>query len=162
MNEKPLAAGFRTPDLVVEETGDYVPEQQAYLNLIRTARALGEELAQLLAGHGLSGKQYNLLRAVRRAGAQGATPSQIGEQMTDRRADVTRLVDRLVRDGLVSRQHDERDRRVVRITLTARGAEVLQGLDAPIVELHRRQLGHMGPAELERLSGLLKKARGEA
>lgn len=153
---------FPTPDLVVEETGRYVPEQQAYLNILHTAQFFGADLTELFAAHGLSGKQYNVLRAIRRGGDQGLTATEIGQQMTDRRADVTRLVDRLVREGLVDRDHDKNDRRVVRAKLTDKASKLLRALDRPLVETHRRQLGHLSKKEIETLIALLKKARREA
>lgn len=152
---------FQTPDLVVEETGAYVPEQQAYLQIMRTAELLGSDLSELFARHGLSGKQYNVLRALRRGGPAGLTASEIGAQMTDHRADVTRLVDRLVRECLVERRVDEQDRRIVRTTLTERGRNKLKEIDGPLLEVHRRQLGHMSERQLEQLINLLKRARGE-
>lgn len=152
---------FKTPELIVEETGAFVPERQAYINLIRTAQVLGQMLTDLLDHHGLSGKQYNALRAIRRGGPDGVPVSHIGEQMTDPRADVTRLLDRLERDGLVTRLHDRKDRRVVRVALTDPGRAILAELDAPMIALHKRQLGHMTADELETLEALLRKARGE-
>ena len=152
---------FETPDLVVAETGQYVPEQQAYLNLIRTAEVLGQKMADLMSGYGISGKQYNVLRAIRRGGAEGLSMSQISEQMIDPRADVTRLLDRLVRDGLVDRQPDEADRRVVRSYLTDAGAKLLGTIDAPLLETHRAQFAPLSEAEVEQLTALLRKARGE-
>lgn len=152
---------FPTPDLVVTETGNYVPEQQAYLNLIRTSQVLGQRVTDLMAGFGLSGKQYNVLRSIRRGGTGGLSISQISEQMTDPRADVTRLLDRLVRDGFVEREPDEADRRVVRSHLTEKGAALLDTIDAPLLEMHRAQLGHLSKDELEQLNKLLLKARSE-
>ena len=160
-SRSPSDKRFATPDLVVEATGQYVPEQQAYLNIMRTAQFLGADLTELFARHDLSGKQYNVLRAIRRGGKQGLTASEIGEQMTDRRADVTRLVDRLVREGLVERRHDKADRRIVRAILTGKAAKLLRALDGPLVETHRRQLGHMSKTELGALISLLQKVRHE-
>ncbi|MGL4238235.1 MarR family winged helix-turn-helix transcriptional regulator [Tabrizicola sp.] len=152
---------FKTPELVVAETGTFVPEQQAYLNLIRTAQVLSQMVTDLLDPHGLSGKQYNALRAIRRGGPGGLPVSRIGEQMTDPRADVTRLLDRLERDGLLARANDRQDRRVVRVALTERGEALLAELDEPMIALHKRQLGHMTADELRVLDGLLRKSRGE-
>lgn len=152
---------FKTPDLVLAETGSHVPEQQAYLNLMRTSQVLGQDVSDLLAGFGLSGRQYNALRAIRRDGDGGASVSQISQQMTDPRADVTRLMDRLVRDGWVRREHDETDRRIVRSHLTEKGKELLARIDQPLVDLHIGQLQHLSKDELEQLSALLQKARGE-
>lgn len=153
---------FPTPDLVVAETGNYVAAQQAYLNLIRTAGVLSQRVSDLVSGYGISGKQYNALRWIRRGGAGGLTISQISQQMTDPRADVTRLLDRLVREGLVERQPDQTDRRVVRTYLTEAGADLLNAIDEPLVETHRTQFAHLSAAELEQLIALLRKARGEA
>jgi DNA-binding MarR family transcriptional regulator len=150
---------FKTPKLVVEETGIYVTEQQAYLNLIRTAEVLGTMLSDLLAKSGISGKQYNILRAVRRHGEKGATISAIGDQMTDPRADVTRLIDRLEREGFVGRRHDKADRRVVRVILTKRGDVLLTSLDKPVVDLHRRQFANLTQDEMSTIIRLLQKTR---
>jgi DNA-binding MarR family transcriptional regulator len=150
---------FPTPGLVIRETGALILEQQAYLQLIRTAEVLSHKLSDLLGQKGLSGKQYNILRALRRGGEGGLTISQIGEQMTDPRADVTRLMDRLEREQWVERRHDDKDRRVVRAYLTAGGGALLDELDQPIINVHRTQLGHMNAAELEALIALLVKAR---
>lgn len=152
---------FQTPDLVVAETGEFVPEQQAYLNLIRTAEVLSQRVGDLMSGYGISGKQYNVLRAIRRGGGGGLSISQISEQMTDPRADVTRLLDRLVRDGLVDRQPDRADRRVVRAHLTEAGAKLLESIDEPLLQTHREQFVALSEAEIEQLSTLLRKTRGE-
>jgi len=153
---------FQTPDLVVTETGKYVPEQQAYLNLIRTAEVLSQRVSDLMARYGLSGKQYNVLRSIRRGGDDGLSISQISDQMTDPRADVTRLLDRLVREGLVDRQTDAADRRVVRAYLTKAGSDLLEAIDEPLLDTHREQFAPLAKPEIEQLSALLKKARGEA
>lgn len=149
---------FQTPDLVAKETGKLL-EQEVYLNLVRTAEELRLRLVELLNGFGLSGKQYNVLRAIRRGGPEGETPSGIGAQMAEPRADVTRLIDRLERDGLILRQHDKQDRRVVRVLLSERGRTLLADIDEPIRRLHRQQFVHMHPSDLRELSRLLVLAR---
>lgn len=152
---------FPTPDLVAQETGRLL-EQEVYLNLVRTVEEVRASLDGLMDLSGLSGKQYNVLRAVRRGGEQGETPGGIKAQMAEPRADVTRLLDRLERDGLIHRQIDTQDRRVVRVYLSARGTEILAQLDKPIRELHRNQFAHMGKDDLAELSRLLVLARSGA
>ncbi|VFR32593.1 Transcriptional regulator, MarR family [plant metagenome] len=149
---------FQTPDLVAEETGKLL-EQEVYLNLVRTAEEVRMPLVELMASHGLSGKQYNALRAIRRGGPEGETPSGIGAQMAEPRADVTRLLDRLERDELIVRRADPDDRRVVRVLLSKRGKALLAGIDKPLVQLHRSQFAHMSPKDLQELSRLLVLAR---
>jgi DNA-binding MarR family transcriptional regulator len=81
--------------------------------------------------------------------------------MTDPAADTTRLIDRLVRDGLAVRGGDTEDRRVVRVRLTDAGQALLARLDAPLLEVHRAQFGHMAADEIAQLIALLRRARGE-
>jgi len=152
---------FQTPDLVATETGKLL-EQEVYLNLVRTAEEVRLALTDLLAGFGLSGKQYNALRAIRRSGSEGETPSGIGTQMAEPRADVTRLLDRLERESLIERRHDQKDRRVVRVLLSERGQRLLAAIDEPLLQLHRNQFAHMRQEDLEALSRLLVLARTSA
>ena len=135
------------------------PEQEATLNLVRTMDHLGQEFARLFHEHGLSGPQYNVLRILRGVGGAGLPCGEIAGQMVTHMPDITRLVDRLEAAGLVERRRTEEDRRVVLVTITPAGLDVLARLDRPVLDLHRRQLGHLTRAELAELNRLLVKAR---
>jgi DNA-binding MarR family transcriptional regulator len=135
------------------------PEQAAFLNVLRTEDLLTAELRALLKQHGITAQQYNVLRILRGAGADGLPILEIGGRMVTRVPDVTRLVDRMEVAGLVSRARSDSDRRVVRTTLTAAGTRIVDSLLEPVSELHRRQLSHLTPEELAELSRLLEKAR---
>src|SRR5436305_15178083 len=88
-------------------------EQQATLGLLRTADAVKRSLAQVIEPHGITPQQYNVLRILRGAGADGLPTSTIGERMTEQTPGVTRLVDRLERQGWVVRVPCPQDRRRV-------------------------------------------------
>src|SRR5690349_19708554 len=135
------------------------PEQEAALNVVRTADHLGQEFTRLFHGHGISGPQYNVLRILRGVGGDGLPCVDIAGQMITRMPDITRLVDRLEAAGLVARRRTEEDRRVVLVRITPAGLELLARLDRPVLDLHRRQLGHLTRAELAELNRLLVKAR---
>jgi DNA-binding MarR family transcriptional regulator len=135
-----------------------LPEQEVYLNLLRTADALAGEFAQLFKQHGLTDAQYNALRILRGHGCPIPT-RWIAEEMVTREPDITRLIDRLERAGLVRRERSKTDRRVVRVRITAKGTALLAKLDRPVLALHRRQLGHLGERKLASLSRLLSAAR---
>jgi len=141
------------------------PEEEAYLNILRTATALLGDFERLFKAHGLSEPTYKLLRILRGhaqrpdANPAGVPCQIIGEQLITRLPDVTRLVDRLERMGLVKRSRTPQDRRVVLVGITRKGLALLAELDEPIAALHRRQLAHMTRAELAELSRLLVKAR---
>ncbi|MEO0513110.1 MAG: MarR family transcriptional regulator [Planctomycetota bacterium] len=134
-------------------------EQEAYLNILRTEDILTSDFSRLFREHGLSEPLYNALRIVRGCGADGVPSQAIADDMVKRHPDVTRLVDRLVERGLVRRVRSETDRRVVRICVTPTGRRTLDRLDQEVLELHRRQLGHMPADRLRLLNDLLVEAR---
>ena len=135
------------------------PEEEAYLNLLRTAAVLNAEFERLFKHTGLSEPQYNVLRILRGVGGCGVPCSEIGARMIARVPDVTRLVDRLEGAGLVERCRIPDDRRVVQVKITQKGRDALAGLDEPLLSLNKRLLSHMTAAELADLSRLLEKAR---
>ena len=139
-----------------------VAEEEAFLNLHRTFDSLAAPFEQLFRERGISDSQYNVLRILRGVGGDGLPCSEIGERMVTRDPDITRLVDRLEKAGLVERVRIARDRRVILVRLTQAGLKLVGELDKPVVELHRRQLGHLTKAELADLSRLLVKARYSA
>ncbi len=134
-------------------------EVEATIGLARTADALLRDLEGLLKAGGLSPTQYNVLRILRGAGPEGLACGEIAERMITRDPDITRLLDRLERQGLVERARGTRDRRVVTTRICPAGLRLLKRLDRPVVELNRRRLGHLGPRRLRSLIALLEAAR---
>lgn len=135
------------------------PEAEAILNVARTQEVLRAPLDALMKSNGLSGSSYNVLRILRGAGDEGLPCREIGDRMVTRVPDVTRLLDRLEAAGLVIRQRDSEDRRVVITRITGDGMELLGSLDQPIRDLEKELLGHMTREELDTLSRLLEAAR---
>jgi DNA-binding MarR family transcriptional regulator len=120
---------------------------------------LGDDMDRLLAPHGLSQPQYNVLRILRGAGDGGLCRHEIRDRLLSRMPDVTRLVDRLEEGGLAERVRDTVDRRVVRTTITDAGRALLGQLDAPVAAEHARQFGHLSEGEAARLVALLDAVR---
>ncbi len=135
-------------------------EQEAYLSLLRTADALQSSMEARLKEFGLTGTQYNALRILRGAGADGLPCSEVGERMITRDPDITRLLDRLQKRGLVERARGRGDRRVVYGKITAAGLKLLRELDEPIEKHGREMLKHVGQAKLRQLIELLELVRG--
>ena len=134
-------------------------EEEAFLNLARTASALGDGLELLLKEFGISAAQYNVLRILRGAGQAGLCRNEIRDRLVARMPDVTRLLDRLETLGLVRRMRDTEDRRQVGTFLTKAGDELLTTLDEPIANAHRKQLRHLTADELRTLIALTTRAR---
>src|SRR5690554_5462828 len=108
-------------------------EQEAHLNLVRTASELEGPMLQVLKPHGLTASTYNVLRILRGAAPAGRQASDIGCDMVVRVPDVTRLVDRLEQRGLVVRERSTTDRRVVVVRISDAGLELLKKLDKPVL-----------------------------
>lgn len=137
------------------------PASTAYLSIVQAAEEIQRGMAELLKTRDLSLAQYNVLRILRGAGSDGATCSSVGNNLIQHDPDVTRLIDRLEKRGLVERERDTKDRRVVRGRITKAGVALLAELDDPVDELHARQLGHIGSKRLADLVALLDEARAK-
>lgn len=135
------------------------PTQTTMLNLMVTHNWLSGEIAALLAEHGLTLSQFNVLRILRGSHPGKLTCSAVGERLLDRTPDVTRLLDRLTRAGLTERERSETDRRVVLVGITAAGLDVLAGLDPEMDAFHDRLSGALPPADMEALTHLLDRFR---
>jgi DNA-binding MarR family transcriptional regulator len=137
-------------------------QQEVFLEVLRTGHALVEDLVTLLKPYGLTQPQYNVLRILRGAGAAGLATGEVGARMVaSREPDVTRLLVRMERQGLVERERRADNRRFVTARITPVGRQVLKALDQPVLEMHAAQLRHMTRRELEQLAELLERARRE-
>ena len=130
------------------------------MELLRTTDQLSRRLVPLLKAEELSPTQYNVLRILRGA-PEGLTCGEIGQRMITRDPDITRLLDRLEKRGLIARWRDVKDRRIVLARITPEGLKMLHRLDEPIQEGHRKRLGHLGQERLKALCELLRAARRE-
>src|SRR6266702_1180458 len=101
----------------------------------------------------------DLLRTLRGAPPAGLPCGEIANRMITRDPDITRLLDRLEKRDLISRCRETKDRRMVVARITPQGLKLLARLDEPVQEMHRKQLGHLGPATLNELQDLLVAAR---
>jgi len=133
-------------------------EEAAFLELARTTDMLSRGLVRIFKTEDLSPTQYNVLRILRGT-PEGLPCGEIAARMITRDPDVTRLLDRLEKRSLISRCRETEDRRMVMARITPDGLKVLARLDEPVVEAHRRQMGHLGKDRLQALCELLSRAR---
>jgi DNA-binding MarR family transcriptional regulator len=137
-----------------------LPEQEAFLNVVRAADWLTRGSAELLKEHGLSGAQYNVLRILRGSEPDGLPCKEVAERMITREPDVTRLLDRMESRGIIARARSEEDRRVVVTRISSAGLDLLTQLDGPVADLHRRQFAHLTREQLAEFNRLLELVRG--
>src|ERR1700693_5988005 len=115
----------REPKKAMRRVGS--PEETAFLDLLRTTDMLSRGLVQVLKTEDLSSTQYNVLRILRGA-PEGLPCGEIANRMITRDPDVTRLLDRLEKRGLISRCRETKDRRTVRVRITEDGLKLLTRL----------------------------------
>jgi DNA-binding MarR family transcriptional regulator len=133
-------------------------EEGLFLELVRTTDILSRRPARVLKTEDLSTTQYNVLRILRGA-PDGLSCGEISNRMITRDPDITRLLDRLEKRGLILRSRETRDRRTVMARITPEGLALVARLDEPVQEAHREQLGHLGEKRLRELSELLTACR---
>lgn len=141
-----------------------LPEQEAMLDILRTADHLQIRFTRLFRKFGLTPQQYNVLRILRGEG-RPLPILEIAGRMITVVPGITGLVDRLEAASLVERKRCDNDRRVIYVAIAPRALDVLAEIDQPLAALHRETLGHMSAEELTTLSRLLEQARqppGEA
>ena len=133
-------------------------EDQLFVALLKASDSLASQADQLIKANGLTSAQYNVLRILRGAGPEGLPCNTIAERMISRDPDMTRLLDRMEKRDVISRERQKEDRRVVKARITDEGLKLLKKMDAPIRELHRSQFAHMTSARLKTLMDLLTEA----
>lgn len=134
-------------------------EQQAAVGLLKTTDAIRRHYSAIVAPHGITLQQYNVLRILRGAGPDGLPTLAIGERMVEKTPGVTRLIDRLVKKGFVTRRPCDKDRRRVFCHITPIGLKVVASLDEPVARGDATSVAPLSPADLDRLIALLDRIR---
>ena len=134
-------------------------EEEVFLNVQRTADALMQELLDVLRPFGISATQYNVLRILRAAGDRGMTCKEIAARMITRDPDITRLLDRLERRKLLTRNRAKQDRRFVAIHISQEGLSLLRELDEPIGQKQVDLMRHVNQERLPLAIDLLEQLR---
>lgn len=135
-------------------------QEQVVINLMRTSRVVEEDWLRFLKRtEGISLGQYNILRILRGARPKAVKISEIAERMITRDPDVTRLVDRLIKQGLVRRRRDTEDRRVVLVEITGAGLSLLSRLDGPAGDSTDAAMAGLTADQLRILDTLLNEVR---
>jgi DNA-binding MarR family transcriptional regulator len=134
-------------------------QQEAFLNLWRTYDRLRALEDDLFGRYDLTPQQYNVLRLLRGEHPNKVPTLTLAARLVSRAPDITRMLDKLERRGLVERDRPADNRRVVRVGITGAGLALLREMDGPVRACHARQLGHLPAGDLKSLTALLRTAR---
>jgi DNA-binding MarR family transcriptional regulator len=131
--------------------------QKATVNIIFTNNWIMDKITKIFDEAGVTSQQYNILRILRGAGKPLST-LQIRQRMLDKMSDSSRIVDRLVLKGMVKKNNCKTDRRLVDVTITARGLKLLEKIDTYNNQVDGIMM-NLSVAEARALNQLLDKIR---
>lgn len=134
------------------------PQTKAIVNLSFTASWITGMYAQFLKPFGISIQQYNILRILKGMRPKPATVKVLIERMIDKNSNASRLVDKLLKKGLLERNACPVDRRRVDVMITEAGLDMIDQISKAMED--KDQLIHLTDEESLLLSDLLDKMRG--
>jgi DNA-binding MarR family transcriptional regulator len=131
--------------------------QKAIINLIYTFNWVNEKINRRFEPFDITQQQFNILRILRGAG-QPLSTLQIRQRMLDKMSDTSRIVDRLVKKGMVKKSISREDRRLVDVLMTDKGKKLLQSMDVMNEEMESI-FKYLSDEEAKLLNVLLDKIR---
>ena len=131
--------------------------QKSIINLIYTFNWMNEKLNKSFEPFDITQQQFNILRILRGAG-QPLSTLQIRQRMLDKMSDTSRIVDRLVKKGMVKKTICREDRRLVDVLLTDKGKKLLQTMDGMNEDMDSL-FKYLSEDEARQLNSLLDKIR---
>ncbi|OYQ36051.1 MarR family transcriptional regulator [Flavobacterium cyanobacteriorum] len=143
----------------IKSKTEYTLEKKVVLNIILTSNILGDTFNEIIKPYDLSSEQFNVLRILRGQKGNPINMCDIQERMIARTSNTTRLVDKLLLKGFVTREICSDNRRKMEIRITDKGLEILKQLDPGVEEHERKFSGNLTEGELLQLNTLLEKYR---
>lgn len=133
------------------------PYQEVTLNVLVCADYLQRRIEEVCSRHGITSAQYNVLRILRGVHPDGHPRCEIIGRMIQAAPDVTRLIDRLERGGLVERSRSDADRRLSLSIISKTGLQLLERMQPEIDALDNEMATYLSESEAKTLSGLCEK-----
>jgi DNA-binding MarR family transcriptional regulator len=127
---------------------------EAVVSLMVAAEHFDQAIAPVWERHGVTGDQYNVLRILRGVYPGGHPRNEVARRMIHRAPDVTRMLDRLVRQGLVARIRNPDDRRESIATITKAGLAALERIDPEVHATQTAVTSSLSGRDLKQLARL--------
>jgi DNA-binding MarR family transcriptional regulator len=124
---------------------------EAVVSLMVAADHFDQAIAPIWERHGITGDQYNVLRILRGVYPAGHPRNEVARRMIHRAPDVTRMLDRLVRQGLVARVRNPEDRRESIATITKAGLAALARIDPDVLATQTAVTASLSERDLQQL-----------
>jgi DNA-binding MarR family transcriptional regulator len=124
---------------------------EAVVSLMVAAEHLDQAVAPVWERHGITADQYNVLRILRGVYPGGHPRNEVARRMIHRAPDVTRMLDRLVRRGVVARVRNADDRRESIATITRAGLALLDRIDPEVLSVQKAVTAALPEPKLRQL-----------
>jgi DNA-binding MarR family transcriptional regulator len=134
-------------------------QQEAFLSILRTASDLSHASDKFLREFDITQQQYNVLRILQGAAAEGLCRNEISARMVAAAPDMSRLLDRMEKSGWITREQDEKDRRQVSTFITDSGKELLATIERPLHGKIHRLFDGISSTDLKMLLDVLAQIR---
>jgi len=135
---------------------------KVWLQLAKSAKRIEQAMeTRLQQEFGQSMSRFDVLSQLYRLTPGGAPMGKVGAQLLASRGNITRLVDRMVDEGLIERRADSHDRRVTEICITDKGLQLFTPMAAKHALWCEELLGGLDPAQAQVLVELLKQTSRE-
>ncbi|BDD05793.1 MarR family winged helix-turn-helix transcriptional regulator [Aureibacter tunicatorum] len=146
-------------DKAIKQTKGFKDERKrAVINVMYTGNWLVGHVNDLLKPHKLNDQHYNILRILKGRYPDYISPGQVKEVLLNKRGDLTRLVDKLVKMELVNRCNNDENRRVVNLSITEKGLQLIEDLELEY-EMSEKHENKLTEEEAKTLNILLDKMR---
>lgn len=134
------------------------PQQKAIVNLRYTSNWILKKQNTYMSKYDISIAQFNVLRILRGAN-DTISVNTVKQRMIEKSPNTTRLMDKLIEKGLILRDRDENDKRIINVKITNAGLELLAKIDIEF-DQELTMLDVLSDEEANTLSDLLDKLRG--
>jgi len=124
---------------------------EAVVSLMVAAEHIDQAVAPIWERHGVTADQYNVLRILRGVYPGGHPRNEVARRMIHRAPDVTRMLDRLVRRGMVARLRNADDRRESVATITKAGLALLDRIDPEVLAAQKAITAALTEPKLQQL-----------
>lgn len=136
---------------------DVPAREELSLNLKVASNLLSNRMEKLTSGYGITASQYNVLRILKGVYPEGHPRCEIAPRMIDIAPDITRIIDRLEKQGFVIRDRTKEDRRKSITKLTEKGLNLIDKIKPAIDKEHKNATKNLTEEECKKLSALLEK-----
>jgi len=133
--------------------------KKTVLNILYTQNVIAEKFNEVLKPFDISSEQFNVLRILRGQKGCPANMSLIQDRMLAKTSNTTRLVDKLLSKGLVTRKVCPDNRRKMEVLITQTGLDLLQQIDPKIEQHELLFANNLNTEEIKMLNDLLEKFR---